>query len=84
MCYREGKLESSQEFIVRASAYSSYDWEDVYKSRLAKARHQLKKELTKKGVKVDEKIDIIPTDSHPEEQEDQEPPEEEILEKSEN
>jgi len=58
MSFRDGKLEESQDYILKASKYSNYDWEDVYKSRLHKARSQLKKILLKKGIKVDEKIEV--------------------------
>ncbi len=45
MSYREGELKAADEFLTRASKYSGYDWEDVYKSRLQKAHSQLKKEM---------------------------------------
>jgi len=48
MAYRENNLKESEEFLTRASKYSGYDWEDVYKSRLQKAISQLKKEQKKK------------------------------------
>jgi len=70
MSFREGNLEISQDYIVKACKYSNYDWEDVYKSRLHKARSQLKKALTNKGLKVVEKIEVEQVDNK--EEEDQE------------
>lgn len=76
LSYRDGKLEEAQDYILRASKYANYDWEDVYKSRLSKARHQLKKTLEQKGVKVkDVEQEILDTEINPEDQEDQLPPE---------
>ena len=43
--FRSGDLEKANDFITRASNYSNYDWEDVYKSRLSKARSQIKKAI---------------------------------------
>jgi tetratricopeptide (TPR) repeat protein len=43
MYFRSNDFEKANEFITRASSYSNYDWEDVYKSRLSKARSQIKK-----------------------------------------
>jgi len=48
MAYRENNLKEAEEFLTRASKYSGYDWEDVYKSRLQKAISQLKKEQKKR------------------------------------
>lgn len=73
--FREGKLEEAQENILRASKFSNYDWEDVYKSRLSKARSQLKKALESKGVKVEDKEEEFLSHENPEDLEDQPEPE---------
>jgi tetratricopeptide (TPR) repeat protein len=70
MSFREGKLEDSQDYIVKACKYSNYDWEDVYKSRLNKARSQLKKALLNKGLKVVEKIETTEVVNQDEETDD--------------
>jgi hypothetical protein len=57
MAYREGELKKADDYITKASKYSGYDWEDVYKSRLQKAHSQLKKEMKihEKEKKIEEK-----------------------------
>jgi len=56
MSYRDNNFKEAEEYLTRASKYSGYDWEDVYKSRLQKAISQLKKEMKKKDDKKDEHI----------------------------
>jgi len=79
LSFRDGKLEDAQDYILRASKYANYDWEDVYKSRLSKARSQLKKALEQKGIQVkDHEKEILDSEMsniNPEDQEDQLPPE---------
>jgi len=61
MEYRDGKLKEAEEYLTRASKYSGYDWEDVYKSRLQKALNQIKKE-NKESKEIKEKKENVKTE----------------------
>jgi hypothetical protein len=41
--YREGDFKSCEKYLGDSSGYSSYDWEQIYSSRINKAKKELKK-----------------------------------------